>query len=152
ETLDQERAILLRPLKTGAAVSELPAPKELARLRGNCKRLLFTPDGKRLVALSHAKDEHLVVIWDLASGKETARFKAPRPGTERPARMAVSNITVAIGLEGGGTSLWDLATGKERKLDTDHVTKASPESTAAAVAFAPDGQTLATGGRDGLVK
>ena len=39
--------------------------------------------------------------------------------------MAVSDTTVAIGLEGGGTSLWDLATGKERKLATDHVTKAS---------------------------
>jgi dipeptidyl aminopeptidase/acylaminoacyl peptidase len=157
ENLDTDRAILLRPLKTGAVVSELPAPKELARLPGNCKRLLFTPDGKRLVTLSHAKDEHLVVIWDLASGKETARFKAPRP-TQNPREsgprpMAVSNTMVAIGLEDGGTSLWDLATGKERKLDTDHVTKASPESTgAAAVAFAPDGQTLATGGRDGLVK
>src|SRR5215510_12249125 len=54
---DQERSVLLRPLKTGAVVSELPAPKELARLPGNCKRLLFTPDGKRLVALGHAKDE-----------------------------------------------------------------------------------------------
>lgn len=154
---DQERAILLRPLETGAVVSELPAPKELARLPGNCKRLSFTPDGKRLVALGHAKDEHLVVIWDLASGKETARFKAPRP-TQNPREsgprpMAVSNTTVAIGLEDGSTSLWDLATGKERKLDTDHVTKASPESTGTvAVAFAPNGQTLATGGRDGLVK
>src|SRR5262249_22772166 len=52
---DQERAILLRALKTGAVVSELPAPKELARLPGNCRLLLFTPDGKRLVALRHVK-------------------------------------------------------------------------------------------------
>src|SRR5262249_23431745 len=150
--LDTARAILLRPLKTGALVSALPAPKELARLPGNCKRLLFTPDGKRLVALKQVKDGHLVLVWDLASGKETARFKAPRPTENGPGPMAVSNTTVAIGLEGGGTSLWDLATGKERKLDTDHVTKASPESTGTdAVAFAPDGQTLATGGRDGPV-
>jgi RNA polymerase sigma factor (sigma-70 family) len=148
---DQERPILLRPLKTGAVVSELPAAKELGRLPGNCRRVLFTPDGKRLVALGHAKDEHLVVIWDLANGKETARFKAP--GLSGPRPMAVSNTSVAIGREDGGTSLWDLATGKERKLDADRVTKASPESTGIlAVAFAPDGQTLATGGRDGLVK
>jgi WD40 repeat protein len=147
---DQERPILLRPLKTDAVVSELPAAKELGRLPGNCKRVLFTPDGKRLVALGHAKDEHQVVIWDLASGKETARLKAP--GLSGPRPMAVSNTTVAIGRADGGTSLWDLATGKERKLDADHVAKASLESTGIlAVAFAPDGQTLAAGGRDGLV-
>src|SRR5262249_8365828 len=144
---------LLRPLKTGAVVSALPAPKELARLPGNCKLLLFTPDGKRLVALKHVKDGHLVLVWDLASGKETVRFKAPRPTENGPGPMAVSNTTVAIGLEGGGTSLWDLATGKERKLATDHVAKASWQyGGTLAVAFAPDGKTLAPGGRDGLVK
>src|SRR5262249_52625425 len=148
ENLDKDRAILLRPLKTGALVSALPAPKELARQPGNCKRLLFTPNGKRLVAFNQVKGGHLVIVWDLASSKEITRFRARGPGP-----MAVSDTMVAIGLEGGGTSLWDLATGKERKLDTDHVTKASPESTGTdAVAFAPDGQTLATGGRDGLVK
>jgi RNA polymerase sigma factor (sigma-70 family) len=150
---DTDRAILLRPLMTGAVVSALPAPKELARLPGNCKRLFFTPDGKRLVALKHVKDGHLVLVWDLASGKETVRFKAPRPTENGPGPMAVSNTTVAIGLEGGGTSLWDLATGKERKLATDHVAKASWQyGGTVAVAFAPDGKTLATGGRDGLVK
>jgi RNA polymerase sigma factor (sigma-70 family) len=151
--LDKDRPILLRPLKTGAAVSESPAPKELGRQPGNCERLSFTPDGKRLVALCRVKDEHRVIVWDLAGGKETARFKTPRPGGGGPRPMAVSNTTVAIGLEDGGTSLWDLATLKERKLGTDHATKASPESTGTTVvAFAPDGQTLATGGRDGLVK
>jgi RNA polymerase sigma factor (sigma-70 family) len=157
EGLDKDRAILLRPLKTGAVVSELPKAKELARLPGNCKRLLFTPDGKRLVALKQVKDGYQVIAWDLASGKETVRYKPPRPkensGESGPRPMAVSDTTVAIGLEGGGTSLWDLATGKERKLDTDHVAKASGWYTGtAAVAFAPDGKTLATGGRDGLVK
>jgi WD40 repeat protein len=154
ENLDKERAILLRPLKTGAAVSALPAAKELARLPGNCKALLFTPDGKRLVALRLVKDGHQVTVWDLASGKETARFKAPRPTESyRGGALAVSDTTLAMALEGGDTILWDLATGKERKLDTHHVTKASPESTGTlAVAFAPDGKTLATSGRDGLVK
>lgn len=155
--LDEDRAILLRPLKTGAIVSELPRPKELARLPGNCKVLLFTPNGKRLVALKQVKDGHLVIVWDLASGKETARFKAPRqtdnPGESGHGPVAVSDTTVAIGLEGGGTTLWDLATLKERKLDTAHVAKASWQyGGTVAVAFAPDGQTLATGGRDGLVK
>src|SRR5581483_1251596 len=89
--LDTARAILLRPLKTGAVVSEMAKPKELARLPGNCKALSFTPDGKRLVALKQVKEGHLGIVWDLASGKETARFKAPRPA----GNMAVSNTTVA---------------------------------------------------------
>jgi WD40 repeat protein len=166
---DRDRAILVRPLKTGLCVGELPEAKELGRQPGNCKLLLFTPDGKRLVAFKQVKDqkdEELVIVWELATGKETVRFKGPRP-TESPAGndsrpAAVSNTTLAIGLEGGGTSLWDLATGKERKLDTDHVARApwqDPGTNAAwwytgtaAVAFAPDGKTLVTAGRDGLVK
>src|SRR5579864_8725477 len=62
ETLDKDRAILLRPLKPGVAVSELPPPKELARQPGNCKALLFTPDGKRLVAFNQVKDGHQVFV------------------------------------------------------------------------------------------
>jgi RNA polymerase sigma factor (sigma-70 family) len=173
EPLDKDRAILLRPLKTGAAVSELPAPKELAGQPGNCKALLFTPDGKRLVAFNQVKDGHQVFVRDLATGKEIARFKAPRPtvihpgedvipAQSAPRRVAVSDATLAIALESGDTGLWDLATGKERNLATDHVPGAPWQQVGAAeawrytgttaVAFAPDGKTLATGGRDGLVK
>src|SRR5262249_35016625 len=157
---DKDRAILLRPLKTGVAVSELPQPKELARLPGNCKLLLFTPDGQRLVAFKQTKDEDLVLVWELATGKETARFKPPRPAGSRgepgtrPA-AAVSNPTLALGLEEGDTSLWDLATGKERRLAKDHVAREArswQDIGTLGVAFAPDGKTLATGGRDGLVK
>ncbi len=166
---DKDRAILLRPLKTGVAVSELPAPKELARQPGNCKLLLFTPDGKRLVAFKQVKDEDepTVVVWELATGKEAARFKTPRPTgiagepDIRPA-AAVSDTTLAIGLEDGGASLWDLATGKKRKLDTNHVAEEARRYAGTnvewqfiattAAAFAPDGKTLATAGRDGLVK
>jgi WD40 repeat protein len=158
---DKDWPILLRPLKTGVAVSELPAPKELGRLPGNCKLLRFTPDGKRLVAFKETNDEQRFIVWDLATGKETIRFKSPRPtenlGENGPYPVAVSNTTLAIGLEDGSVRLWDLATGKERTLDTGHAAKA-PSPTAwqhtatLAVAFAPDGKTLATSGRDGVVK
>jgi RNA polymerase sigma factor (sigma-70 family) len=166
--LDRERAITLRPLKTGVAVGELPEPKELARQAGNCKLLLFTPDGKRLVAFRQAKegDEATVVVWDLAAGKETARFKASlppeTPGVRGHRPAAVSDTTLALGVADGGASLWDLATGKKRALDTDHVAKERSKyagtnvewqfTGTVAVAFAPDGKTLATAGRDGVVK
>jgi RNA polymerase sigma factor (sigma-70 family) len=165
----RDRAILLRPLKTGVAVSEMPAAKELGRQPGNCELLLFTPDGKRLVAFKQAKDEAnpLVVVFDLAAGKETARFKTGRPTgiagepSVHPA-AAVSDTTLAIGLDDGSASLWDLATGKRRLLDTHHVAPGAKQYAGTGVewqyvatvgvAFAPDGKTLATSGRDGLVK
>jgi RNA polymerase sigma factor (sigma-70 family) len=159
---DKARAIRLRPLKAGARVSELAAGKELARQPGNCGTFLFTPDGKRLVAFNQAKhlggdkweEKQLVVVWDLAAGKEVVRFTAPRPAAngDRGA-AAVSNRALAIGLEDGGTSLWDIATGKEKKLATAHVGKGTGRGYGTfAVAFAPDGKALYTAGRDELVK
>jgi WD40 repeat protein len=159
---DKARPVLLRPLKAGARAGELPAGKELARQPGNCGTFLFTPDGKRLVAFNRAKqlaggkqeDKQLVVVWDVAAGKEVSRFTAPRPAENgnRPA-AAVSNRALAIGLEDGGTSLWDLATGKERRFATNHVSKEKGQGYGTfAVAFSPDGKALVTAGRDGVVK
>jgi RNA polymerase sigma factor (sigma-70 family) len=159
---DRSRPIRLRGLKSGVVVSYLPYTKELARQPGNCGTLLFTPDGKRLVAFNRPKDlgggkqegEQVVVVWDVATGKEIVRFKAPRPAENgnRPA-AAASDQVLAIGLEDGGTSLWDLATGKERRLATEHASKREGQGYGTfAVAFSPDGKTLFTGGRDGVVK
>jgi RNA polymerase sigma factor (sigma-70 family) len=159
---DKNRQILLRPLKTRVVVSDLADPKVLAQQPGNCETLLFTPDGKRLIAINKARelaggkreDEQLIVVWNVATGKETARFKAPRPAENggQPA-AAASDGVLAIGREDGSTSLWDLATGKETKLPTNHVNKETGEGYGTfAVAFSPDGKTLATGGRDHVVK
>jgi WD40 repeat protein len=159
---DKGRPIRLRRLKAGARAGELPAGKELARQPGNCGTFLFTPDGKRLVAFNAAKhlggdkweEKQLVVVWDVAAGKEVVRFTAPRPAANGSrGSAAVSNRVLAIGLEDGGTSLWDLTTGKERRLATAHVNKAKGQGYGTfAVAFAPDGKALYTTGRDGLVK
>jgi RNA polymerase sigma factor (sigma-70 family) len=158
---EKPRPILLRPLKVGVRVSELPAARELARQPGNCGRLLFTPDGRKLVAFDAAPqaggreaDRQRVVVWNVATGKETTGFTAPRPAEngDRPA-VAVSDRTLAIGLEDGGTSLWDLATGRERRLATGHDSKRPGGGYGTfAVAFGPGGKALATAGRDEVVK
>jgi RNA polymerase sigma factor (sigma-70 family) len=158
---DFPRPIFLRALKTGRRVDELRGP-QLAVQPGNCGLLWFTPDGKRLVAFSAAKElgggrqeeRQTVVVWDVAGGKEVSRFTAPRPADNggHPA-VAVSNRVLAIGLEDGGTSRWDLAGGTERRLTTAHVSKEPGQGYGTfAVAFTPDGKTLVTGGRDGMVK
>jgi WD40 repeat protein len=152
---DKLRPIRLRPLKSGIPVDELPAAKDLAQHPGNCGLLLFTPNGKHLVAINAAREEdkQLVVVWDVAGGKEVVRFTAPHPARNNRDAVAVSDRMLAIGLEDGATSLWDLTNGKERRLDTQHVGKKPGQGYGTfAVAFGPDGKTLVTGGRDGLVK
>jgi RNA polymerase sigma factor (sigma-70 family) len=159
---DDSRPILLRQVKSGVRVEELPAPRRLARQPSSCGMLLFTPDGKTLVAFNKPKQRggnqeegrQLVVVWDAGTGKERVRFTAPRPAQNgyRPG-VAVSECLLAIGMEDGSTSLWDLATGKERRLATGHDSKKPGQGHGTlAVAFTPDGKTLLTGGWDGLVK
>jgi WD40 repeat protein len=155
------RPIRLHPIHSGARVRDLPAGKELAQHPGNCELLLFTPNGKQLVVVNAAKrlegqrleEKQLVIVRDTASGKESVRFTAPTPARNGPPAIAVSNRTLAIGLEDGATSSWDLASGNERRLETGHNSKKPGEGYGTfAVAVSPDGKTLATAGRDGLVK
>ncbi len=106
---DKLRPIRLRSLTNSVRGKELPAAKDLAQLPGNCELLLFTPNGKRLVAFAAAKklagnrveDKQLVVVWDAASGKEVVRFSAPRPASNGRAVAAVS--------DGASPSVWRTA-------------------------------------------
>lgn len=158
---DKDRPIRLFPLMEEKRDGEPPPAKELGRQTGNCGSLLFTPDGKKLVAINKAnqlpgnrqEDSQLVVVWDTANSKELVRFQAPRLARNIGTAVAVSNRMLALGLEDGATSLWDLSSGKDRRLDTAHVSKTPGSGYGTfAVAFAPDGKTLITSGRDGLVK
>jgi RNA polymerase sigma factor (sigma-70 family) len=159
---DKNRPLRLVPLLDGIPAVKSASAKELGRQPGNCGMLLFTPDGKKLVALNKTKelpgnrqeDTQIVVVWDTANGKEIVRFTAPRPASNGQCTgISVSNRMLAIGLEDGATSVWDLSTGKERRLDTAHVSKQKGSGYGTfAVAFTPGGKTLVTGGRDGLVK
>jgi len=137
-------------------VNELVTQKTLTEHAGNSGKLVFAPNGKRLIAFNTSKKSptQLVVVWNVLTGKEVIRFMAPRPAQNggREA-VAVSEGTLAIGLEDGGTSLWDLATGKERRLATNHISNEKGQGYGTfAVAFTPDGTILVTGGRDGVVK
>ena len=159
--LQSDREVQLWDLETGVKPNALKPLKGGIIHPGNCGELHFTPDAKTIVVFAQAKSlgndkfesELLVTVSDVKTGKEKARFKAPRPATNGRSAVALSNTTLAIGLENGDTSLWDLATGKERKLASEHKNKKSGQGFGTfSVAFTPDGKTLVTGGRDNVTK
>jgi WD40 repeat protein len=93
--------------------------------------------------------------WDTSTGRSTGT-PLEHKGSVSSVAFSPDGKTLAAGggvfdSEGnrwtsGEAKLWDVATGKERltiKRHTDVI---------AALAFAPDGQTLVTGGADALVK
>jgi WD40 repeat protein len=101
--------------------------------------IVFAPDGKTYAA----SDAQGARLWDTASGREIRRF--PTSGeAARLLRFAPDGKSLAVA-RGDEVWLWDVATGRlERVLDeTDRVH---------AMAFAPDGTTLATGDYCGRIR
>ncbi|AMV24306.1 ECF RNA polymerase sigma factor SigE [Gemmata sp. SH-PL17] len=160
--LDRAREVRLCELKTGVKVDALKPLRAVAVHPASCGEVHFTPDTKTLVVLTRAKQlgrdkfesEVLVSVWDVSTGDSKAQFKVATPfGNGIRTAVALSNTTLAIGLEKGDTSLWTLTTGKEQKLATGHENKKPGRGHGTySVAFSPDGKTLATGGHDEVTK
>jgi RNA polymerase sigma factor (sigma-70 family) len=160
--LQRDREVRLYRLPPGGRLDALPKPDGAVTHPDNCGQLYFSPDGNTLVVFTPAKflggnkfeDEQVVTAWDLRSGKQKSRFAAPRPANQgERAAVALADALLAIGLQNGDTSLWDLDTGKERTLATGHVAKAQWGGRGThALAFLPGGKSLLTSGRDGAGK
>jgi WD40 repeat protein len=101
-----------------------------------------SPDGRRLAA---ADVLGTVVVWDLESGRQAARFSGARGPVERMS-FAPAGTRIAATCAGYPCPhLLDLGTGRERAATPgmDHVF--------GAVAFSPDGGTLALSRTDGCI-
>jgi WD40 repeat protein/tRNA A-37 threonylcarbamoyl transferase component Bud32 len=99
--------------------------------------LAFSPDGKRLASGSM---DATVKLWDVTAGKEMASLPGHSDIVQSVA-FSADGKTLASPSSDGSVKLWTVATGQER---------ASLPLRAWAVAFAPDGQTLAVAGDGGL--
>jgi WD40 repeat protein len=138
-----------------------------ARLRiSGAQDLAFSADGKFLAA-SRGK---VIRLWETATGREAHRFEghtgmvcalafspdgrtlasAALPGTPLFADSATPEFV----------RLWDVATGKERRLARDVPDKRGPQTPRqtqpdgryiTALGFFPDGRTLVGGGSDGVI-
>jgi WD40 repeat protein len=124
--------------------------------------LSFLDDGKTLASVGH---DAQVRWWDMASGKYTATLDAadwtpaaaigPVGRTVAIAVWDVGSVNGENVVQENRVKLWTCATGKERPsrkaASTTSLVFHPGASMVTAMAFSPDGGTLATGSESGLV-
>jgi WD40 repeat protein len=125
----------------------------------------FTPDGKDLIV---GNSNYVVQDWDVKSAKLNRTFERPEkaaPPAQRGfdlfsafldnAAFSADGKLLAAGQGASGVGVWDVATGKFRKLYGAEEGKeniGNPEMIPTSFAFAPRGNVLATGLASGNVK
>src|SRR5262249_34027411 len=111
------------------------------RHRGPVSCLVLSPEGKQLVSGGSA--DHLVRIWDAATGRELRHSPAGVGGSTGLALSPDGNPDVSAG-DIEGLRVLDAKTGRLLRRIGDQTPRA--------VAFSPDGMLLASGGFDGFVR
>jgi WD40 repeat protein len=147
-------------IKSRLLVFEAATGKEVwrteERARG-CAAFRFAPGGS---VLAWPGPDGFVRLTDVRAGKEVKRLGGPGK-TDYLASLAFSPDGKHLGTVGfdGSVRLWDVASGKERYTLRPGVRYAEPYrfgqwaiSPSDALAFSPDGKTLAAGTPQGLVK
>jgi WD40 repeat protein len=122
---------------------DLTTGKERARFTvgAHLGAFAFTPDGKQL-AVGSADG---VKFWEVATGQPATGF-LKQPTKVLGLAIAPDGRTIATGNEDGTVRLWDVASGRQRRVLRGH------DELVRCVAFAPDGLALASGGwQDGKV-
>jgi eukaryotic-like serine/threonine-protein kinase len=100
----------------------------------------FSPTGEFLAFGDHDQ----LVIWDVATNRESRRRRMNRPLTT--AVISPDATILAIGEKGADVQLWDVGTLELRGTLRGHSDAIHDLS------FSPDGRTLVSGSKDGTVK
>jgi WD40 repeat protein len=113
------------------------------------RALAVTPEGKLLAG---AGEDSAIQLWDVASGQPTARLTGHTDWVLALAFSPDGKFLASGGCD-GVVRLWEVASGK-KLLDIASKPPPAPKmppgpvNTVVALAFAPDGKTLALGGFD----
>ena len=101
-------------------------------------QVVFSPDDKLLASVGHTT----IRLWDLAAGKELRQLSGHQDFVRWVAFSPDGTLFASVSQDQNGTVLlWDVATGKRiRTLSCE------AEVVLVALAFSPDGKTLAAGG------
>jgi WD40 repeat protein len=96
------------------------------------------------------EQDHTVIVWDLAAGKELGRIPVVDPQVMRialsPGAQTLALGTLDIGTGTYPVSVWDVATGKQQSLLLGH------KSFSSSMLFSPDGKLLATASNDQKIR
>src|SRR5262249_43431989 len=138
------RALAFREDDDTLCLWDTAMEKPLGRLEHPKSNYIFSPDGKTLVTGGTAER---ICLWEAATGKLRRRFPGSGAYGTLVRAFSPDGKTLVAGTDSGqldpaALRLWDVETDRERRPFGGHAAAVS------CLAYAPDGRTLASGGRD----
>jgi len=161
----QDAVVRLYDLANGKEVRTLGTPDKTGPVAGRgmvlhlaAPRPVFSPDGRLLAARAAGGFR----VWEVATGRELPQVLPPKDSWAGDVAFTPDNRSLALDLGDGGVALWELATGKQRRLLGQQVPAESPDGRqlafaavavfsaagpasgpSSSVVVSPDGRTLA---------